>query len=124
MARESKGKPKAKKTAKTPELLKEINEPVLFAYERNDRYKAYSGLPFLTTRIESTKEDIDRNAVRYFTQLEVNGGIGIIVRAGVNLGEATDFLLGWIGVDLMKDDGPPPGPDREVPSCGRPGGRA
>jgi hypothetical protein len=39
-----------------------------------------------------------------FTQIEVAGGAILTVRAGFNIGEFADFILGWFGVDIYKDD--------------------
>lgn len=40
----------------------------------------------------------------YHTQIEVSAGILLGVRVGFNPGELLDFLVGWFGVDLYKDD--------------------
>ena len=42
----------------------------------------------------------------YYTQVEVVAGFAFTVRAGINLGEALDFILGWTGVDIYRDDLP------------------
>lgn len=39
-----------------------------------------------------------------YTQIELALGLGPTLRIGVNIGEFLDFLLGWFGVDLFKDD--------------------
>ncbi len=39
-----------------------------------------------------------------YTQIEVAGGAILTVRAGFNIGEFLDFLLGWFTVDLYDDD--------------------
>jgi len=39
-------------------------------------------------------------------QIEVAAGLGAGLRAGVNPGEALDFLLGFFTVDIFKDDFP------------------
>lgn len=43
-------------------------------------------------------------ALSYYTQAEVAAGLFGSLRLGVDPGEAIDFLLGWTGVDFMKDD--------------------
>jgi hypothetical protein len=40
----------------------------------------------------------------YFTQIEVSAGVLLGVRVGFNPGEVLDFLVGWFGLDLYKDD--------------------
>lgn len=40
----------------------------------------------------------------YYSQIEVAGGILLSVRAGFNPGELLDFVLGWVGVDIYRDD--------------------
>jgi len=40
----------------------------------------------------------------YYTQIEVVAGFAFTVRAGINLGEALDFILGWTGLDIYRDD--------------------
>ena len=37
-------------------------------------------------------------------QVEVAAGLGIGARAGVNLAEILDFILGWTTLDICKDD--------------------
>ena len=40
----------------------------------------------------------------YYTQLEVFGGALWGLRIGFNPGELVDFILGWFGLDIFKDD--------------------
>jgi predicted small secreted protein len=40
----------------------------------------------------------------YETQIEVVVGLGPTLRLGLNPGELADFLLGWFGIDILKDD--------------------
>ena len=40
----------------------------------------------------------------YYTQVEAALGLGLFLRCGVNPGEMLDFVLGWFGVDVFKDD--------------------
>jgi hypothetical protein len=40
----------------------------------------------------------------YFTQIEAVAGLGGTVKIGFNPGELIDFLLGWIKIDIFKDD--------------------
>jgi len=42
----------------------------------------------------------------YYTQLELTAGFYGGVKIGLNLGELLDFLLGFIGLDIMADDAP------------------
>jgi len=36
------------------------------------------------------------------------------VNAAIDLFELADFLLGWFGLDIAKDDKPPPEPEEET----------
>lgn len=40
----------------------------------------------------------------YYTQIEVNAGLGGVLRLGFNPGELLDFLLGWTTIDIFNDD--------------------
>ncbi len=40
----------------------------------------------------------------FYTQIEVMGGFLFSVRAGFNVGELLDFILGWGGIDIYQDD--------------------
>lgn len=40
----------------------------------------------------------------YWSQIEVVIGLGPTIRLGFNPGELVDFLLGWVHVDIYKDD--------------------
>jgi hypothetical protein len=40
----------------------------------------------------------------YYTQVEVVLGLHGSVRAGFNIGELFDFILGWTTIDIMHDD--------------------
>ena len=42
----------------------------------------------------------------YFTQVEVTVGLYVGLKVGVNIGEFVDFLLGFVGIDIMDDDEP------------------
>jgi hypothetical protein len=39
-----------------------------------------------------------------FYQTEAVLGMGLVVRAGVNVGELVDFLIGWTTIDIFDDD--------------------
>ncbi len=52
----------------------------------------------------SVKKTAWQQHLPYYTNLEVAAGLGVSVRAGVNPGEFLDFLLGWFGLDIFKDD--------------------
>ncbi len=54
----------------------------------------------------------DRPPPTLYTQIEVAVGCGPSVRLGLNPGEMVDFLLGFLGLDLVGDDLQPP---REFP---------
>jgi len=47
---------------------------------------------------------LSRSELHPFTQIEGVVGVGITIRAGVNIGEIIDAILGWVGVDLYDDD--------------------
>jgi hypothetical protein len=40
----------------------------------------------------------------YYTQIEVAGGLGMALRLGFNVGELVDFIIGFSGADLYRDD--------------------
>ena len=40
----------------------------------------------------------------YYTQIETAFGIGGTIRLGFNPGELLDFIVGWLKIDLYKDD--------------------
>ncbi|MBE7438373.1 MAG: hypothetical protein HS115_07975 [Spirochaetales bacterium] len=42
----------------------------------------------------------------YYTQLEITLGLYAGLKIGLNLGELLDFLLGFVGIDIMADDAP------------------
>lgn len=42
--------------------------------------------------------------VPHYTLLEIAGGLFGTVRLGFNPGELIDFVLGWVGIDIFKDD--------------------
>ena len=54
--------------------------------------------PFLS------KVQKDKTAPYYYTQLETVIALGPSIRLGFNPGELLDFLLGWAGIDIFKDD--------------------
>ncbi len=39
-----------------------------------------------------------------YSQIEVGVGLGVGLQIGFNPGELIDFLLGWTGIDIYKDD--------------------
>jgi len=59
--------------------------------------------PFPLVAYAGPKTDPDVFSPQY-TQIEVAGGAILTARLGVNVGELVDFLLGWFGVDMYKDD--------------------
>jgi hypothetical protein len=46
----------------------------------------------------------DRYPVASFFQVDVAAGMYYTVRVGVNPAELLDFLLGWFGIDILRDD--------------------
>ncbi len=40
----------------------------------------------------------------FYTEIEGIVGIIFSIHAGVNVGEITDFILGWVGIDIYDDD--------------------
>lgn len=40
----------------------------------------------------------------YYTQIEISGGALLSVHVGFNPGELLDFVLGWVGIDIYRDD--------------------
>jgi hypothetical protein len=57
------------------------------------------GMPFFHTLTDDSPP-----APTYYTQFEAVAALGISVRLGFNPGELMDFLLGWVKVDVYKDD--------------------
>jgi len=45
-----------------------------------------------------------QTAYHYYTQVELVMGLGCSLRMGVNLGELLDFVLGFTGIDIFRDD--------------------
>jgi hypothetical protein len=66
---------------------------------RGKNYNAWGYVPFVTTGFEDTETN-----PAYFTQIEVVGGFGLVLRLGFNPGELLDFVLGWATVDIYGDD--------------------
>ncbi len=75
-----------------------------------DRGKYFSAMPFddgplqyfpILNYAETSQNKI---AWYYYTELEVVVGLIGSVRLGFNVGELTDFALGWFGIDLFSDD--------------------
>jgi len=48
--------------------------------------------------------EFDRPAWCVYTDVNLVAAIGFGFRLGFNVGEFADFLLGWCGVDILKDD--------------------
>lgn len=48
--------------------------------------------------------DMKPSALHYYMQIDLVAAVGGGLRVGLNPGELVDFLLGWVGVDFMKDD--------------------
>jgi hypothetical protein len=71
---------------------------------RGKGYRAFSGLPLVTTTIYVEEGRVARRFHPYLTQLEFEAGILFVPRIGFNPGELLDFLLGWGGVDIFHDD--------------------
>ena len=40
----------------------------------------------------------------YYGQIEVVAGLGFTLHLGLNVVELLDFLVGWVGIDICKDD--------------------
>ena len=47
---------------------------------------------------------ITQDSLSHYSQIEAVGGFVWTVRLGFNPGELLDFLLGWFGIDIFKDD--------------------
>lgn len=66
---------------------------------------AQSGFPFITTTLVSGSNQAPLSArLKYWTQIEAAAGLGPSIRIGFNSGELLDFILGWITIDIYKDD--------------------
>lgn len=68
---------------------------------RGKGFTANCALPFFST-VGQPPPSIQ--ILWYYTQVEAVLGAGGTVRAGVNLGEIIDFVLGFVGVDIFADD--------------------
>jgi len=68
---------------------------------RGKGYHALSHLPMVTTDFHG---DGRCPLHPYYTQIEVQGGVLIVPRIGFNIGEFVDFLLGWMNMDVFRDD--------------------
>jgi len=71
-----------------------------------DRFKEFEarGLPFVSY-VEPPRYDENGPLVHpYYTQVELVVALVAGVRLGANPGEMLDFLFGWVGVDIFKDD--------------------
>jgi hypothetical protein len=90
-----------------PEVCTAEDFEVIPSNKKKDRgkgYRARGTKPFFVREIRSTKWEDGQLFHPYFTQLEVVLGLGVSLRAGVNPGEAIDFLLGFINIDFFGDD--------------------
>jgi len=47
----------------------------------------------------------NRYAQIHAFDIEVDVGLGVYIESGFSIGEALDFLLGFLGIDIAKDDG-------------------
>ncbi|MBI3395976.1 MAG: hypothetical protein HY042_09085 [Spirochaetia bacterium] len=53
----------------------------------------------------------------YYTQIEITVGIYFGIKLGINPGELLDFILGFVGIDIMGDDLPDAGPNPTQPAA-------
>lgn len=85
-------------------------DPARFVRAR-DRHKCFvaNGAAGLSFSKGFEGEDWSVGDASYYTQIEVAGGLLKTLRLGVNPGEAIDFLLGWVRIDLFDDDMNRPG---------------
>lgn len=67
-------------------------------HDRRKNFRAFAKVPFFHRAVPS------RASPYYFTHIEIAADLLLGVRLGFNPGELVDFLLGWGGVDLFKDD--------------------
>lgn len=90
-----------------------FQDPVI---ERQRRKKEEFRRRYLEDLIQKTGRDELKNYIperdpkpfgypsQFLWQVEIFVGLYGGVRAGLNLAEALDFLLGWVGIDILKDD--------------------
>ena len=85
-------------------------DPERFVRARN-RHKCFvaSGAMALSFSKGIEGEDWSVGDASYYTQAEVAAGLWWTLRLGINPGEALDFLLGWLRIDLFDDDVNRPG---------------
>ena len=71
---------------------------------RNKDYWAFYllGIPMPGTPFPFAPEN--KYPPYYFTQFDVAVGLGFTAKLGFNPGELLDFLLGWFGIDIYRDD--------------------
>ena len=75
------------------------------ARDPNARHKSYghsSCFPLVISDLFGDKKDGWSTPYPY--QVEVGAGLGLSLHVGLNPAEALDFLLGWVGIDIFKDD--------------------
>jgi hypothetical protein len=72
--------------------------------DRGKGFRARGTKPFFVKDVRSTDWEAKELFHPYFTQFEVVVGLGVALRAGVNPGEAIDFILGFVNVDFFGDD--------------------
>lgn len=63
-----------------------------------------SSVPFITTEFEPFDSSYPSFPHPYWTQCEVQFGLLVSVRSGLNPGELLDFVLGWTTIDIFGDD--------------------
>jgi len=53
---------------------------------------------------QGVPESMRYSPLPYLTQVEAVVGLGVSLRLGFNPGELVDFLLGWVYLDIFRDD--------------------
>jgi len=71
-----------------------------FGRRRGKDYNAQGRIPFIVSDVETEWAGFNP----YFTQIEVQAGLLLVPRLGLNPGELLDFLLGWTTLDIFGDD--------------------
>ncbi len=69
-----------------------------------ERKKQFDAKQFCLVPLEMEFEGSGNVGANVYGAVEIAAALGAGVRAGLNVFEVLDFVLSWVGVDLMRDD--------------------
>jgi hypothetical protein len=72
--------------------------------ERNKHYRAGWGWPFIAWPEEVGGDGSALWPHPYYTEVRVAAGLIPAAVLGLNPGELVDFVVGWLGIDVYRDD--------------------